>query len=119
MLEPIRTIRLIGSLVLFMGAVFLFFWKIAVLVISVGMSRYSNFSGKLAKKLFSQDQALIGLLQAGETFAPCLLFIGIFISCIGILIIAFPKQAMQIMCAFRVLRQEPPMQGLPPLLQGL
>jgi hypothetical protein len=105
MLEPIRAIRVIGSLVLSIGALLLLFWKIATFAIATGMSRYANFTGKMAKKFFSQDQALIGLLQTAESLTPWLLIAGISISCIGILVIAFPKQAVQIMCALRILRR--------------
>jgi ABC-type phosphate/phosphonate transport system permease subunit len=105
MLEPIRAIRVIGSLVLFIGAIFLLVWKIAAFAVSTGMSRYANFTGKLAKKFFSQDQSLVALLQTAETLIPWLLLAGILVSCIGILIIAFPKQAMQILCAMHILRR--------------
>jgi hypothetical protein len=105
MLEPTRAVRVIGSLVFSIGALLLLFWKIATFAIATGMSRYANFSGKMARKFFSQDQALIGLLQSAETLTPWLLAVGILISCIGVLIIAFPKQAMQILCALHILRR--------------
>jgi hypothetical protein len=105
MLEPVRTARVLGSLVLIQGAFFLLFWKIFSITISIGAARYASFSGKMAKAFFFQDKALIKLLQTGEAFLTPLLVLGIAISLLGILIIAFPKQTVQILVALRVLKR--------------
>jgi hypothetical protein len=105
MLEPIRTARVLGSLVLLQGAFVLLFWKVMDVAIATGMARYASFSGKMAKKFFSQDKALIKLLQTGEAFLAPLLALGIIISILGILMIAFPKQTVQILIALKILRK--------------
>jgi hypothetical protein len=104
-LEPIRTARVIGALVLLQGMVFLLFWKIFGWAIAVGIGRYSNFSGKMAKAFFSQDKALIQLLQTGSSYLPILLVLGSIVSVCGILMLAFPKQTVQILIALRVFKR--------------
>jgi len=105
MLDPTRTSRVIGTLVFIQGIVFLSFWKILGLAIAIGTQRYSSFSGKMAKSFFSQDRTLMQLLQTSSNFLPILLILGIIISICGILIIAFPKQATQILIALRILKR--------------
>ncbi len=105
MLEPIRTVRVIGSLVLLQGMVFLSLWKILGWAVAIGIGRYSSFSGKMAKSFFSQDKALVQLLQTGTSYLPILLALGITISVCGILMLAFPKQATQILIALRILKR--------------
>ncbi|GBU24524.1 hypothetical protein R83H12_01157 [Fibrobacteria bacterium R8-3-H12] len=105
MLDPIRTARIIGILVFLQGVVFLSFWKIMGWAIAVGTQRYSSFTGKMAKSFFSQDKALVQLLQTGTNYLPMLLALGIIASVCGILMLVFPKQAAQILVALRVLKR--------------
>jgi len=107
MLEPIRTARVIGSLVLLQGVVFLSFWKLASWAFAIGIQRYSSFTGKMAKSFFSSDHSLLQLLQTGTNYLPILLTLGIIISVCGILMLAFPKQATQILIALRILKKTP------------
>jgi hypothetical protein len=95
----------IGVLVLLQGMAFLLFWKVFGLVIAVGIGRYSNFSGKMAKAFFSQDKTLMQLLQVGTNYLPILLALGSIISACGILMLAFPKQTVQILIALRVFKR--------------
>jgi len=103
MLDPIRTARVLGSLIVVQGVVLLAFWKILGTVIATATARYANFSGKMAKAFFSQDKALINLLQTGESYLIILLVLGLLISFLGIIMIALPKQTMQILLALRIL----------------
>jgi len=105
MLDSIRTSRVIGILILVQGMVFLSFWKIIGWAITIGTQRYSSFSGKMAKSFFSQDRTLIQLLQTGSNYLSILLILGIIVSICGILTLAFPKQAVQILIALRILKQ--------------
>jgi hypothetical protein len=105
MLEPIRTTRVIGILFLLQGWVFLLFWKILGLIITVGVGRYSNFTGKMAKAFFSQDKVLMQLLQTGANYLPILLALGLIVSACGILMLAFPKQTVQILIALRIFKR--------------
>jgi len=75
--------------------------------IAIGTGRYSSFSGKMAKSFFSQDRALVQLLQTGTNYLPILLTLGIIISVCGILMLAFPKQTTQILIALRILKKTP------------
>jgi len=104
MLDPIRTARVIGILVLLQGAVFLLFRKIMGWAIAVGMERYSSFTGKMAKSFFSEDRTLVQLLQTCSNYLPILLTLGCIASVCGILMIAFPKQAANFLIARRVLK---------------
>ncbi|MCL1957159.1 MAG: hypothetical protein FWF63_07540 [Fibromonadales bacterium] len=105
MLEPKRTARVIGILILLQGVVFLSFWKIASWALAIGIQRYSSFTGKMAKAFFSSDHSLLQLLLTGTSYLPIPLTLGITASVCGILIIAFPKQAVQILVALRVLKR--------------
>ena len=105
MLEPKRTARVIGILVLLQGVVFLSFWKIAKWALAIGIERYSSFSGKMAKAFFSSDQTLLQMLLKGTSYLPILQAIGITASVCGILMLAFPKPAVQILVALRVLKR--------------
>jgi len=105
MLEPKRTARVIGILVLLQGVVFLSFWKLANWALAIGIQRYSSFTGKMAKAFFSQDKTLLQMLQTGTTYLQILFTIGITASVCGILMIAFPKLAVQILIALRVLKR--------------
>jgi len=105
MLDPTRTSRVIGTLILIQGAVFLTFWKILNLAVTIGTQRYSSFSGKVAKSFFSQDRTLIQLLQVGSNCLYIFLILGIIASICGILILTFPKQATQILLALKILKR--------------
>jgi len=105
MLEPKRTARVIGILVLLQGVVFLSFWKIASWALAIGIQRYSSFTGKMAKAFFSSDHSLLQLLLTGTNYLPIPLALGITASICGILIIAFPKLAVQVLVALRVLKR--------------
>lgn len=94
-----------GSLVLLQGIVFLSLWKILGWAVAIGIGRYSSFSGKMAKSFFSQDKALLQLLQTGMGYLPMLLALGITVSVCGILMLAFPKQATQVLIALRILKR--------------
>lgn len=104
MLEPIRTIRVLAILVITQGAFVLLFWKVLATVIAVAEARYNNFTGKMAKTFFSQDRALTQLLQTGDAFLAPLFILGLLISVLGIFMIAFPKQSLQILIALKILK---------------
>jgi len=105
MLEPKRTARVIGILVLLQGVVFLSFWKFTSWALAIGIQRYSSFTGKMAKYFFSSDHTLLQLMLTGTNYLPIPLALGITASVCGILIIAFPKLAVQILIALRVLKR--------------
>jgi hypothetical protein len=104
MLEPNRVARVLGCLIFAKGALLILFWKILEFIIATGLQRYGNASGKMAKFFFQQDKALADLLKFGSTYSSILLVLGIIISVIGVLFIAFPKQTVHILSAFRILR---------------
>jgi len=104
MLDPIRTARVIGILVFLQGTIFLLFRKIMGWAIAIGMERYSSFTGKMAKSFFAQDKTLVNMLQTGANYLHILLALGCIASVLGILIIAFPKQAAKILVAFKILK---------------
>jgi len=108
MLEPARIARVLGGLIFAQGFVLIAFWKIFGIVIATASVRYSNFSGRMAKAFFSQDKALINLLQTCEAFLTPLFISGLLVSFLGIIMIAFPKQTVQILIAFRILTTRKP-----------
>jgi len=104
MLDSKRTARVLGSLIIAQGAVLIVFWRILAMIIATATERYSNFTGKMAKSLFTQDRALAELLKTGSSFLTPLLVAGIIIIVLGILMLVFPKRTVQILTFLRILR---------------
>jgi hypothetical protein len=104
MLDPKRTSRVLGSLIVVQGAVLIAFWRILAMVVATATARYSNFSGKMAKSFFAQDRALAELLKTGSSFLTPLLIIGIIVIILGILMLVFPQRTVRILTFLRILR---------------
>lgn len=103
-LLPVPVSRLLGLLVIFQGAVLVFFWKVLDFALATGMERYASNTGRLARMFFSDDRHLVELLQFGQDWVPCLLYLGLAVMVPGILAIAFPLQTAQLLKAIRILR---------------
>ena len=104
MLDPKRTARVLGSLIIAQGAVLIAFWKVLAMIVAAATARYSNFTGKMAKSFFAQDRALAELLKTGSSFLTPLLILGIIIIILGILMLAFPQRTVRILAFLRILR---------------
>lgn len=97
--------RFVGALLLFQGVVLVFFGKVLHYALSLGLARYNNMSGKLARNLFSSDQQLASLLELGQNLLPFVWVLAFVVILKGILAFAFPLQTAQILKAFGVLRE--------------
>jgi uncharacterized membrane protein HdeD (DUF308 family) len=104
MLDPKRTARVLGSLIIVQGVVLIAFWRILAMIVATATARYSNFTGKMAKSFFAQDRALAELLKTGSSFLTPLLIAGIVIIVLGILMLVFPRKTVRILTFLRILR---------------
>ncbi|MBR4559954.1 MAG: hypothetical protein IKO21_10350 [Fibrobacter sp.] len=119
-LTPVRTMRLIASLVALMGMVFLLLQRVlsAVLVmatdgIKLGLARYNNFTGQFAAQNFAQDKQLLKLLKDVQTILPqaetaltVFLVIATIFIVVALLGFALPKQMVHVLVALKLLKWE-------------
>ena len=94
---------------------------IATDAIHLALARYSNFTGRIASRNFAEDKQLLAmvkdvnaLLPTAETALTIILVIGILILLVAVVCIAFPKQAVHVLVAMRLLKWDmvEPMEGL-------
>jgi hypothetical protein len=94
---------------------------IATDAIHLALARYSNFTGRIASRNFAEDKQLLAmvkdvnaLLPTAETALTIILVIGILILLVAVVCIAFPKQAVHVLVAMRLLKWDTvePMEGL-------
>ena len=119
-LTPVRTARLLASLLALVGMVFLFIERAlsAILVmaadaVKLGLARYNNFTGRFASQNFAEDKQLLGLLKevqhilpAAETALTVFMVISILFLVVAILGLTFPKQFVHILVALKLLKWE-------------
>lgn len=127
-LTPIRTVRLIGAMIAVIGMIFVLVSRVLTAVLAIAtdaihlaLARYSNFTGRIAAKNFAEDKQLLAmvkdvnaLLPTAETALTLILVIGILVLLVAVVCIAFPKQAVHVLVAMRLLKWDmvEPMEGL-------
>ena len=127
-LTPIRTVRLIGAMIAIIGMIFVLVSRVLTAVLAIAtdaihlaLARYSNFTGRIASRNFAEDKQLLAmvkdvnaLLPTAETALTIILVIGILILLVAVVCIAFPKQAVHVLVAMRLLKWDTvePMEGL-------
>ena len=119
-LKPVRTVRVLASLIALMGMVFLLLQRVlaAVLVmasdgIKLGLARYNNFTGQFAAQNFAQDKQLLtllkevqGILPQAESALTVLLVVAIVLIVIALVGLALPKQTVHVLVALKILKWE-------------
>lgn len=119
-LTPVRTARLLASLLALVGMVFLFIERAlsAILVmaadaVKLGLARYNNFTGRFAAQNFPEDKQLLTLLNdvqailpPAETILTVFMAISIVFLAVAILGLTFPKQFVHILVALKLLKWE-------------
>ena len=118
-LTPIRTARLIASLIaifgMFVFAVERMLTKVCVMAkdgVQMGLNRYSNsFTGRFAAENFSDDKKLLDVLRQANELFPIAekVSLALFIICLILFIvaafgIAFPKQFCHVLVAVKLLK---------------
>lgn len=117
-LTPVRTVRLLSSLVALVGMVFLLLERVlsAVLAmakdgVGLGLARYNNFTGQFAAQNFAQDKQLLNLLKEVQSMLPMaesvltvLLIVAIVFIVIALVGLALPKQAVHVLVALKLLK---------------
>ena len=117
-LTPVRTARLIASLLAVMGMVFLFLERLlsAVLTmakegLSLGLARYNNFTGQFAAQNFAEDKKLLGLLKESQALLPTadsaltvFMVVAIVLLALALLCLVFPRQLVHVLVAFKLLK---------------
>ena len=118
-LTPVRTARLIASLIAFLG-MFAFgvervLTKVLALVnhgVQMGLNRYSNsFTGRFAASNFSDDKNLLVVLRQAKELLPTadkallvLFIVSIVLFIVAAFGIAFPKQFCHILVSLKLLK---------------
>lgn len=119
-LTPIRTARLIASLIALMGMVFLFLERALAAVlqmasegVQLGLTRYDSFTGRMALQNFAEDRQLFkmlqdvqGLLPSAESALTVLLFIAIVLLAIAVVGLALPRFFVHILVTLKLLKWE-------------
>lgn len=127
-LTPIRTVRLVGAMIAIVGMIFVLVSRVLTAVLEVAtdaihlaLARYSNFTGRIASRNFAEDKQLLAmvkdvnaLLPTAETALTVLLVVGILVLLVALVCLAFPKQAVHVFVALRLLKWDmvEPMEGL-------
>jgi hypothetical protein len=119
-LTPVRTARLIASLIALVGMVFLFLERALAAVlqmasegVQLGLTRYDSFTGRMALQNFAEDRQLFkmlqdvqGLLPSAESALTVLLFIAIVLLAIAVVGLALPMFFVHILVTLKLLKWE-------------
>ena len=117
-LTPVRTARVISALIAAVGMVLLLIQRVLSAVIAMagealtmGLSRYNSFSGRMALQNFPEDRQLFKMLKDAETLLPigdhlllALLIVSIVVLVIALFGLAFPRHFVHILVAIKMLR---------------
>ena len=119
-LTPIRTARVISSLIALVGMVFLFLERMLSAVlemasdgVQLGLTRYDSFTGRMALQNFAEDRQLYKLLQevqgmipSAESALSVFLFIAIVLLAIALVGLALPRLLVHVLVAIKLLKWE-------------
>ena len=119
-LTPVRTARLISSLIALVGMVFLFLERMLSAVlqmasdgVQLGLTRYDSFTGRMALQNFAEDRQLYKLLQEAQGIIPSaesaltvFMVIAIVFLTIAVIGLALPKFFVHILVAIKLLKWE-------------
>ena len=117
-LTPVRTARLVASLVAFMGMFFLLIQRVLATVllmandgIRMGLARYNNFTGRFAAQNFAEDKQLLNLLKEVQSIMPAastaltvLMVVSVVFLVIAVLGLALPRQFAHVLVALKLLK---------------
>lgn len=119
-LTPIRTARVISSLIALVGMVFLFLERMLSAVlemasegVQLGLTRYDSFTGRMALQNFAEDRQLFKMLQdvqellpSAESALAVFLFIAIVLLAIALVGLALPRLLVHGLVAIKLLKWE-------------
>lgn len=119
-LTPIRTARVISSLIALVGMVFLFLERMLSAVlemasegVQLGLTRYDSFTGRMALQNFAEDRQLFKMLQdvqellpSAESALAVFMFIAILLLAIALVGLALPRLLIHILVSVKILRWE-------------
>ena len=119
-LTPVRTARLISSLIALVGMVFLFLERMLSAVlqmasegVQLGLTRYDSFTGRMALQNFAEDRQLFKMLQdvqellpSAESALTVFLFIAIVLLAIAVVGLALPRFFVHILVTLKLLKWE-------------
>jgi hypothetical protein len=117
-LAPVRTARLIASLIALMGMVFLLIQRVlsAVMVMAsdgvrMGLTRYNNFTGRFAAQNFAEDRQLLKLLKEVQDLLPMassaltvLMIVAVVFLVVALVGLAFPRPFTHVLVALKLLK---------------
>lgn len=119
-LTPIRTARVISSLIALVGMVFLFLERMLSAVlemasegVQLGLTRYDSFTGRMALQNFAEDRQLFKMLQdvqellpSAESALAVFMFIAILLLAIALVGLALPRLLVHVLVAIKLLKWE-------------
>jgi hypothetical protein len=119
-LTPVRTARLISSLIALVGMVFLFLERMLSAVlqmasdgVQLGLTRYDSFTGRMALQNFAEDRQLFkllkevqGMIPSAESALTVFMIIAIVFLAIAVIGLALPKFFVHILVAIKLLKWE-------------
>ena len=119
-LTPVRTARVISTLVALMGMVFLLLQRVLSAVLqmatdglNLGLARYNTFTGRMALQNFPEDRQLFKLLKdvqsilpIAETALTVLLVTAIVLLVVALVGLALPRPCVHVLVALKILKWE-------------
>lgn len=112
--------RLVGILIFIIGSITMFFAKILDLIVTfadstvvLAVSRYSNFTGRIAIQNFKEDKELWTILEMlskemlpmASVMIPILFFGAVFVMLLGVSVLAFPRYASDLFVSLKILKK--------------
>lgn len=115
---PIRTTRLIASIVALLGMFVLLIERVLASVlqmakdgVQMGLTRYDSFTGRMALQNFPEDKKLYGLLKdvggilpTADTALSILLVLSIALLVVAVVGLAVPRQFAHVLVALKLLK---------------
>ena len=119
-LTPIRTVRLLASLIALLGMILLFMERVlsyllktAQVAVQMAAERYSNFTGRMALENFSEDRTLYAMVQEAQKMLPSaeaalvvILVVAIALIVVAALALALPNQFAHVLVSLKLLKWE-------------
>ncbi|MBS7272517.1 MAG: hypothetical protein KIG97_09160 [Fibrobacter sp.] len=117
-LTPVRTVRVISTLVALMGMVFLLMQRVLSAVLqmatdglNLGLARYNTFTGRMALQNFPEDRQLFKLLKDVQSILPSaemaltvFMVVAIVLLAVALVGLALPRPYVHVLVALKILK---------------
>ena len=117
-LTPVRTVRVLSTLVALMGMVFLLMQRVLSAVLqmatdglNLGLARYNTFTGRMALQNFPEDRQLFKLLKDVQSILPSaemaltvFMVVAIVLLAVALVGLALPRPYVHVLVALKILK---------------